>query len=46
MTDWERRAADLADENRKRRDRVSPWALAGSVIMALAVFAVWAWVVF
>jgi hypothetical protein len=28
------------------RDRVSPWALAGSVIAALIGFAVWVWVVF
>lgn len=46
MTDWERRAAELAEENRKRRERVSPWSIAGSLVMALIGLAVWVWAVF
>jgi hypothetical protein len=46
MPDWQRRAKDLADDARKRRERVSPWALAGAGIAALIGFAAWVWVVF
>lgn len=46
MDDWERRAADLAEENRQRRQRVSPWQLAGTLIMGAISLAVWVWAVF
>lgn len=46
MDDWQRKAEDLAKENRKRRERGDGWKLAGTIIAAAMSFAVWWWAVF
>jgi hypothetical protein len=40
MQDWERKAAELAEENRQRREQSSPWGWVGLMIAGVVWVAI------